>query len=481
MKRSNTGSGTFFVFAIAILYGYLIAKETLVGFGLFAAVIGLFVGLACFLNSELAFYVNIFYSFFSYYFSRLLFKDDFPVGVITDILVITTVFSLFLRPVKLKTDFGAFVRKTIIIWLTLILLYHIMEVLNPEASSVAGWFQVIRRMVISFFFLFIAYSVLDSYRKIRRFVTILFICCVIMGVYGCIQQYHGLFNFEKQWVTSNPVFMNLMFIYGDFRKFSTLSDPAAYGMIMAAVACYFIIIGLGQKKLKLTLLYIAGSIPMLLGMSYSGTRTATLMVVGGLAFFILLTFNKASSRLFAVAGVLTLLFLLYAPIYNSATLIRFRTSFSGKKDESYQVREKNRARIQPYIYTHPFGGGLYTTGGSGLKYNPGHYLAGFPPDSGFLKKALETGWIGVLLITCFYFVVLRYGIRGYFSSKKQKFKPLYAASLTLLIAFYIGEFAQEAIGQITDMVVYYPAIAILLRLRELEPKESTAKTDETCF
>jgi putative inorganic carbon (hco3(-)) transporter len=473
-QKMRNWIGYLFILVLAIVYGYLIAKQTLVGFAVFAGIVGLFVAVVCLLNSEVALYVNVFYSFFSYYFFRLLHMDDFPIGVVTDLLVITTLLSLFTKPLKLKTDFKVFMRHTVIIWLTVVVFYHILELFNPNASSVAGWFQVFRRLIIAVFFLFITYSVLDTYRKIRRFVAFLFACCLIMGVYGCIQQWHGLFNFEKQWVISNPVYMNLMYIYGDFRKFSTLSDPAAFGMEMAAVAVFFIIIGLGQKRKRNLLLYIGGSIPMLLGMSYSGTRTATLMTIGGLAFFILLTIDKRSSRLFAVTGILALLFLLYAPIYNSATLIRFRTSFSGKKDESYLVREKNRARIQPYIYSHPIGGGLYTTGGSGEKYNPGHYLAGFPPDSGYLRKALETGWIGLLLITTFYFVVMRYGIRGYFQTKKQRFKTLYAACLSLVLAFYIGEFAQEAIGQIADMVIYYPAIAIMLRLREFEQMRETS-------
>ncbi|HEV7622163.1 MAG TPA: O-antigen ligase family protein, partial [Flavisolibacter sp.] len=450
------------------LYGYLLATQTELGFTLLALVIALFVAMVCFMNAELALYINIFYSFFAYHISRYLFNDEFPVGIVTDILIGITLLSLVTRPLKIKADFNNFIRNTIIVWLIVIVLYHLLELFNPNAHSFEGWFQVFRRLLSASVFFFIAYCVLDDYKKIKRFITILFVFALIAALYGCIQQWHGLFEFEKAWVKSDEVRFTLMFIYGDYRKFSTMSDPAAFGMIMSACAVFFIVLAISSKKPLLRYGLLAGCVFMLLGMSYSGTRTAIAMTIGSLFIFILLTLNKASTKLFAFFMFFLFMFLMYVPIYNNATLIRFRTSFSGSNDQSYKVREMNRAHIQPYIYTHPFGGGLYTTGGAGAKYNPGHYLAGFPPDSGYLKKALETGWIGLLLIATFYFVVLRYAVRGYFQTQNSYYKPIYAASIALLFAFYIGEFSQEAIGQITDMVIYYPIIAIILRLRSFD-------------
>jgi hypothetical protein len=173
---------------------------------------------------------------------------------------------------------------------------------------------------------------------------------------------------------------------------------------------------------------------------------------------------------------LVFLFLLYGPYVNS-TIIRFRSSFIGSEDASYKVRDINRAMIQPYIRSHPFGGGLGTSGASGLRFNRGHELAGFPSDSGYLRKAVETGWIGLFLICLLYFFVLKAGIRAYFASKDPKLKVLYAACTAAIFSFYIAEFGQEAIGQITDIVIYYPMIAIILRSISLEPKEvSTMET-----
>jgi cell division protein FtsW (lipid II flippase) len=206
---------------------------------------------------------------------------------------------------------------------------------------------------------------------------------------------------------------------------------------------------------------------MLLGMSYSGTRTANAMVVGACGIFILMTINKRSTIIFAICAVMAFLFLMYAPIYNNLTLLRFRSSFKAEEDASFNVREQNRASIQPYIHQHPFGGGLSTTGQSGREYNPGHPLAGFPPDSGYLNKALETGWVGLGLSCILYFVTLQYAIQGFFRSKNNMIKTLFAASSAFLFSFYLGEMVQEAVGQFTNMVVYYPVVAMVLRLRHL--------------
>lgn len=309
--------------------------------------------------------------------------------------------------------------------------------------------------------------------------VVLFIVCSISGLYGCIQQWHGLFNYEIAWATADDNRFGLIFIDGDFRKFSTMSDPTAYGIMMASCGVLFTIIAWNEKKRLVKFVLIAGISLMFLGMAYSGTRTANAMAAAGLVMFMLLTINKKSTRIFAVVSALAYVVLMYGPFYGNATINRFRTTFNSTDDDSYKVREVNRAFIQPYIYSHPIGGGLCTTGAGGLRFNPSHYLAGFPPDSGYLKKALETGWIGLIIICVLYFVVLKNCIRGYFDANDPNIKILFAACCAFLFSFYIADFAQDAIGQITDTVVYYPLIAITLRLRDFTGKNETAYTDKT--
>lgn len=466
-QKLNNPFGWLLVAGIATCFGYLIATKTVLGLGLFGAVIGSFVIIACLLSTEVGLYINLVYSFFACHFSRFLFHDEFPIGVITDILIFATFLSILFTPISLKKVFGQFLKTSVAIWILVLLVYLLIELFNPYGHSFEGWFQTFRRFLGSVLLLFISYTAFTSYERIRRFVITLFVLCVITAVYGCIQQWHGLFDFEMAWVTADQNRAGLFFIMGDFRKFSTMSDPTAFGVAMAASAVFYMIYGWNQKKFRDKLIYFGGIIFMILAMGYSGTRTANVMVVAGVVMFILLSLDKKPTRMFAIVATMIFLVLLYGP-YANPTIVRFRTSFIGSKDDSYKVREVNRAFIQPYIYKHPIGGGIGTTGAAGLRFNRGHYLSGFPPDSGYLRKALETGWIGLILVIILYFVILKYGIRRYFRSKDEKLKIVYAGAIGAIFSFYMAEFAQEAIGQITDIVIYYPMIAMLMKMEHFK-------------
>ncbi len=468
-QKLNNPLGYFLAFLVAGTFGYLLAEETLVGLELFGIILGFFVILACLLSTEAGFYITVLYSFFAYALNRLVFKEQFQVGIVSDILIYATFLSLFIRHTEIKKNFNEFIKAPVIIAILLYSSYLMVEVFNPYAHSVEGWFQTFRRFLVCVLLLFISYNVLNNYKAIKKFVVVLFVLCFLTGLYGCIQQWHGFFKFELNAIFSNSygvVYIN----GGDLRKFSTLSDPMSFGTIMAACAVFFLIIGTNLDRLKYKWILFGGSLFMILGIVYSGTRTGNVMLVVGLGLYTLLTIDRKSTKIFAVLATLIFLFLLYVPIYSNGPLNRFRTSFRANRDASYNVREDNRKFIQPYIYSHPIGGGLCTTGEPGKRFNPGHYLAGFPPDSGYLRKALETGWIGLIFIFVLYFVTLKTALRGYFNSNSERRKLLYAAILASLFSFYVAEFAQEALGQITDMVIYYPFIALLVRLRNLDQK-----------
>jgi putative inorganic carbon (hco3(-)) transporter len=465
-QKLNNWLGYLIFFFIAVVLGYLMAQKTLVGLGVIGLVCGLAVILTCLFNTEAGLYINMTYSFFASFFSRLFFNGELQVGVFSDILIVATLFSFFVKNVNLKQSIDQFSKTSIVICLLLVYGYTAVELFNPNAHSFAGWFNAFRKILGTLLLLFIAYNVFDSFQRIKRFITVLFILCTITALYGCVQQWHGLFSFEYIWAISDWHRFGLLYLDGDFKKFSTMSDPTAFGMIMASCSVFFIILTSGIKRTSTRIKIISGVIPMLLAMGYSGTRTANAMIVGGLALYILLTINKKNTKILAIVSGVVFLVLLYGPFHN-ASIDRFRTTFIGE-DASYGVRERNRNRIQPYIYSHPVGGGLGTTGGAGETYNPGHYLAGFPPDSGYLTKALEMGWIGLIFFCTLDFIILRSGIRGYFASKKEDTRLIYGACTAAIFSFYVGELTQVAIGQISDIVVYYPFIAIILKLKNFD-------------
>ncbi len=461
--------GLLLIGAIACIFGYLIATQTVIGLGLFGFVIGFTVIVICIVSTELGLYINLVFAFISAFINRIFFHDEFPIGIIADLLVVITFLGLFVGQKDFKNNFRKMTNTTIMIAILLYTGYLMIELFNPHAKSFDGWFQTVRRFIVCIFMIYIAYTVFNSMAAIRRFLKMLFIVGVFVGLYGCYQQWFGLLPVEIEVALNGKEMHEIINMHGgNLRKFSTLTDPMAYGIIMAALVVFYLIIAINEKKSKNRAILLLGCLVMFLGMMYSGTRTANVMVVAGIGMYCLMTMDRKSTKIFMVASVFIFIALLKVPIYNNAPLNRFRTSFLGSDDPSFNVREINRKNIQPYIYSHPIGGGLCTTGETGIRYNPGHELAGFPPDSSYLRKALETGWIGLIFIMAIYFITMKYVIRAFFDSNNKRAKNLFAASIGTLFAFYISEFPQEALGQLTDMVVYYPLLALVIRLRQRE-------------
>jgi putative inorganic carbon (HCO3(-)) transporter len=464
----NRSGWIWLIFGLAIVLGVVLAKDLTLGVGVFGALVGLAVVLVCMLNTEAGLYINIVYSFFSFSASRLFFQDNFPVGVVSNVLIIATFLGIFVKGQSGRMLFSQFTHTAIARSILAIFFYILLELFNPLAHSFDGWYGAIRALVMTIMLLFAAYAVFDNWRSMRRFIIVVFVFTTIVAIYGCIQQWHGLFDFELEWVAADPLRFSLIFIAGDYRKFSTMSDPPGFAIVMACCAVFFLVLLVGPWQRRTKLLLFPAVCFLLMAMAFSGTRTANAMVLGGVVFFILLTINKRSTIIFSVAAAVVFLALLFGPFSGNPTINRFRTTFTGNQDESYKVRNVNRKSIQPYIWYHPIGGGLGTTGAYGAATNPGHFLAGFPTDSGYLKKALEVGWIGLFLIVTLYYCVVRAGIHGYFACRNEKAKNIYAAATSCMFSFYVAEYAQDAVGQITDIVIYYPMIALILRLKNFE-------------
>lgn len=476
-EKLNNWTGFLLVAIISIAFAFLLSNNFLLGIEIFAGFAGICVLVTCVLNPLAGLYLTTIYSFSAFALSRFLFNDEIPIGVVVDVLVGTTFIGLFFSKIDLKKNAAVFFKIRPVVVYLIIIAYLCFELLNPTGHSFEGWLQVMRKVLESFFVLFIAYNVFDTISRVRTFINVIFSFAVVVALYGCFQQWHGLLPSEIDWVGSDLVRFKLICLWGVYRKFSILGGPTEFGIMMAGCSLFYLLIGVYEKKYFKKVLYFVGAVFMVLGMSYSGTRTANAMLIAGVGFFILLTIDKTSSKLLAFFALLSFLFILYAPIYGSATLNRFRSTFSADKDASYNVRETNRKTVQPFIWSHPFGGGLSTTGEMGQKYNPGNPNAGFPTDSSYLNKALESGWIGMILTCLLYFFVLQYTIRGYFLATNKELKMILAACAAFFFSYYLGEIAQEAVGQFSNLVIYFPFFAIALRIREFSEKKMAAATN----
>jgi cell division protein FtsW (lipid II flippase) len=462
-QKLNNWFGYLLMLSIAGLLGLALASDLVTGLTLFGVVVAFCLVVLCLRNPETGFFMLMFFCYFSSFFSTLLFGGNLPTGILFDALVLLIFLGLIVRIEKFKPTWRHFVKLPLVAFILFTLCYNLVQIFNPNSRPSSTDVLAFRKFVGYVLILFAAYSLFDNYERIRRYIFALFAISVICAIYGCIQQWHGLFNFELEPILADPHAMGLLFANGEFRKFSTMPDPTAFGILMAVGTVFFLILAIYEKSTKVRVLYVIGSVFMVLGMGYSGTRTANATLVAGVGFFILLNLDKKGTRIFGAVAAVMFVVLLFGPGGNISTIRRFRTTFQGSKDESYKVRVLSRAWIQPYIRSHPIGGGLGTTGFNGAIEHPGHYLANFQPDSSYVKRAAETGWIGLAIVCILYGFTLIEAIKAFFRARDERLRVVYAACASSLFSFYVAEFAQVAIGSITDVIVYYPIVAIILR------------------
>jgi putative inorganic carbon (hco3(-)) transporter len=430
---------------------------------------GLLFVMACLFYPEFSYYAYI-YSIIIYTLPARLLGVALPLGVLIPGTGYLCIFSILAAQYRKRTNGADFWKTPISIMMLVLFFFLALEVFNPEIESREGWWNLFQKQILYLLFYYVSFLMLDSIEKIRRFVKYWIILATGVALWGIKQQYFGFTAFEDAWIHSDPNTTNLLFQGGMFRKFSLLPDPAAFGVMCASSALFTLVLAIRTplKKLR-TQLYIVTVLQMIAS-SYSGTRTCNVMLLAGLMAYIIFTLNEKRTIIVLFSSIGIALFLLFGPLRNSPVIFRIKTTFEGSKEPSNMVRDVNRKNIQPYIYEHPLGGGLQTCGEEGLKFYPQHRLAGYPPDSGYMKIMLEQGWIGLAINIIFYFIILQRGVTGFYDSKKQEIKTLYMAFTICFFSLVVGQYSQLGISQYPQYLFYLATLVIFYKLKDYDTK-----------
>ncbi len=354
----------------------------------------------------------------------------------------------------------------ILVWVV----YNILEIANPAAESRLAWVYTIRSvalvMLTYFIFLYNIRSV--SFIKIILKTWICLSLCA--ALYGLKQEYIGFSASEEAYLHSDPNIAGLLFIDGHWRKFSFLSDPVAfsYNMVVSSILCLALMTGPIKFWKKIVLGFCV--FILLWAMLTSGTRGAYVLIPVTLVLFAVLKYNRRVLQFAIAAGVLILI-IIFVPT-SSPTLYRFQSAFKPSDDASFNLRKANQKRIQPYILSHPMGGGLGATGAWGQRFAPASYLANFPPDSGYVRVAVELGWIGLFLFCLLMFIILRTGINNYYAIKDPELKTYCLAMTLIVFAFNIGNYPQEALVQFPSNIYFYLAVALIMVTYQLDKQKN---------
>jgi putative inorganic carbon (HCO3(-)) transporter len=343
----------------------------------------------------------------------------------------------------------------ILIWIG----YNVMQVANPFTEARGAWIYTIRSVAIVMLTYFVFVYNVRTVQYMRLLFKVWLGLCLFAALYAYKQEYIGFSAAEDAYLNSSPLISSLLFISGHWRKFSILSDPVsfAYNMVMPSIFCISLIAGkfASWKKVVMGIMTVL----FLHSMLFSGTRGANVLLPAAICLFAVLNYNKKVLA-FAIAGAVFLFILINIPTSNP-NILRFQTAFSPNADESYKLRKSNQKKIQPYILTHPIGGGLGATGEWGKRFAPGSFLASFPPDSGYIRVAVELGWIGLLIFCIMMFMIMKQGINGYYTIKDPELRTYCLAMTLIVFAYNLGNFPQEALVQFPSNILFSMMVAMI--------------------
>lgn len=416
----------------------------------------------CFYSLKFGIILTVTLSFFILGIKRII--GDVPLGLAMDGLILLLSVSMLFGLIKSGKwrIFNNPIAFSILAWMV----YNLLEAFNPWAASVEAWAYTVRAMAGQMVMFFIVLYAIDSLKFIKLMLSIWIILASLAALWGLHQEYFGFVAFEERWVMEDFERFALLFQMGRFRKFSFMPDAMTFGFVMSYSSILCFVLAIGPRTTKMRLFLIFSGICMVLSMVYSGTRAAYVLLPVAALFYALLNMN------FKVMGY-GIIILLMAVIFintpiNNINVIRIQSAFKPGEDASYNTRKRNQKMIQPYLWTHPMGGGLGSTGDWGERFSPGSFLSTFPPDSGYMRIVVEAGPIGLGIYLFLLYTVLAEGIKNYFLVKNPKIKSYLLAMLCVTFSLVIANFPQEATGQIPTSLFLYMLFAMIAKIKDFD-------------
>jgi hypothetical protein len=468
------------IFKSPLIYVILLLVSVGLAFGVsnFGLVFG-FAFLAVVIGAPMVIYsmVNLkfgvlFLLVFSYFLGFGRFLNGIPLGIAMDVILSAMLLGLLVEKWKQNDYSVASNAISYIVWIWII--YNFLQFFNPMASRQV-WIYVIRGIALLMMYYFIVLHATDSVKFVKTLINFWLVLTLIGAIYGLVQEFGGLTQAEKAWVARDEFRFNLIFNWGRYRIFSFFTDPTVFGILMAYTGLFCIALLPGPFKLWYKIFLGISAIIMLLAMVYAGTRTAYAMVPAGLLFFALVTLQKRTLIICGVMGAIgaTIIFSdirSVGPFLSTSNLERIRSAFKPSEDPSFNVREKSQAFIKPFIQSHPFGAGLGSIGIWSARFTPNSPLADFAPDSGYVRVAVELGWLGMIIYCLFFIIILGVGIRNYYRMRDPLLKTYLAAILGVIFSIVVANYPQEALIQAPTILIFYIMMALIVQLKKLDEK-----------
>jgi len=475
IQKLDNPMGYTLLALLALIVGFAISVlKVKLGIVVLAGLIGIPMLGACFVNTKIGVNVILAICFFVQFIGK---HTPAPIGTLLDALIFLMLFGILVNQVKDRD--WSFMKNPISAILLIWIAYNFIQVLNPAAASKLAWVYTVRSMAGQSLLFFIGCYAFTSYKSIKTTIKVIITMVTILALYGLKQEFFGFTATEMAWLTADPERFQLIFQWSRMRVFSLLSDPTTLGIVMAYTSLFCIILITGPFKIWKRVALGLAAISMLMTMAYAGSRTPIVLFPFGIVVFVMLTLKKEYLLGGAFFFLLGTAFVMKGS--SNAVIFRIQSAFNpSTSSDTMDVRFKNQKRIQPFIHSHPFGAGLGSTGLWGRRFTPDSFLAKFAHDSGFVRVAVELGWIGLIIYMSFLFMVLRTSIRYYLRVKDPEIKVFYLGITVVFFVLTLASYPQEAIVQLPTSIIFSTMLAIMVRLKEHDDYYQTHyETDKT--
>jgi putative inorganic carbon (hco3(-)) transporter len=442
---------------LAVVAGYLIGNMGIMGGLLVIALpVGIATLVAVLLEPKIGVYL---YANLSFLIGAARFMDgDVQVGLGLDGLLVITFAATLLNAKRMnwkRLKNPAFY--CVCLWL----FYTILEYFNPDSPYPPAWFYHARSFSLSWAFLaFIVLVNPITKNDVWLLIKTWLVWSLIAAFWGFKQQYGhvlGLRDLEQaelNWLAAGGARTHIL--WGQLRSFSFYSDAGQFGSEMAGVTLVCLILFMNEKRWVYKILYVGLTLVIFWGFAVSGTRSALFVLIGGYGAYLVLQRKLKPILLSAAVGIPILCILLFTHLGDGVYQIyRIRTALRPTQDESFLVRLENQQRLKAYLVNLPFGTGIGSSSGAGVRFTPWHWAAQIPPDSWYVQLWIETGIVG---LSVYLFVLAGIILTGIWQLWRLK-DPWITTMMLILLCEFIGicvvSYSNPILGQFPTSTMLY--------------------------
>lgn len=451
--------------SVVFITSYLTATKGLVAAlaVLVLPLVAIYVG-ALFINPRIGVVTILIFNFFVLGIGRYI---PMTWGLLMDGIMVLMYLALFFKAFKVKVPWSR-ANSQLTLLVTIWFGYAILQIVNPEAVSIAAWFYAMRGLALyQWLFVPLVFILFNRTKDLHLFFVIWGILSLLATVKGMQQLIFGVDKWEQAWLDAGGDVTHVLF--GKLRIFSFYSDAGQFGASQGHTGVVFGILALFAKNRKFQLFCGVVALAGLLGMMISGTRGAIAVPAMAGVMFILVRKHMPSILMGVMVGIGIFVFFKYTTIGNDNDQIRrMRTAFDPN-DASLEMRRINQEKLRGYLATRPIGGGIGSTGNWGKRFSPNTFLANTATDSWFVAVWADTGIVGLYThLFILFFILITGAYNVMYKIRDVWLKGQITALVCGMAGIMLASYGNGVFGQFPTCILMYTGMVFMFIAPKLD-------------